>query len=662
MPELVEQIAHIKINFWVYAALAASVSARYWYKSVVGVGDHLSRTATSNLSQWLSGETEAAWTQRFCGLFDCIFGDQHLSVKCFLRSAIASLVTVSLLYVVIVEIFGLMDNRALGELSWLQAILFGAAINVIPDYFSLLQTRWVLSKFNEVSTAPRQIILIVLDLSLSALIITSSINLFRIINGESVLNAVELLALFSIYSIFFYSTFFTSIWAWGYAVSTLIQRSFSKTGLKYILDIENNPAKQMALISSAIVFIAILIIALVMKKDDVTRVSKFDNFLCSVIDNKTCVHLARTSSDNKNIVSIMDDMCAGKKEGRCFDITIDTFNRDYERALSFLSNNCEYGDSLSCTYAGLIHSEAQNNSETQQAYDPVKGAYYFQKACDGDEYTGCALLGSLYLHGSIGPGVAQDKVRATSFSLKACDGGVAYACGNLAFMYTESDEAKAANLLSKACAGTSLGFNEVNGPYCNLLGTFYETGRGVDKDFSKAVSYHRIACNKFGAYGCTDLGLSYQMGRGVKRDIFQAVQFFRKACDGGRPEGCFQLGLSYDEGLGISKDIGAAVSRYRQACDGGWKMACHMLGKIHSDGRGVAQNLGEAASYYMKACDAGDAYGCHNIGAFNFAGIGVEQDINNAKQLFVKACEMGSSRSCGDEARSQTLTPQFNLR
>ena len=101
-------------TYWAFAfALAgAFYAAVQWFGKY-----HLSQESKDTLTLWLWGEYESTWSHHFCNLFDAVFGARHLSLKCFLRSSLASVVAVLLLYVLFAEILGVMGGRALGDLS-----------------------------------------------------------------------------------------------------------------------------------------------------------------------------------------------------------------------------------------------------------------------------------------------------------------------------------------------------------------------------------------------------------------------------------------------------------------------------------------------------------------------------------------------------------------
>ena len=167
------------------------------------------------LSLWLMGALdETSWSKSFIGLFDAVFGHRHLSLKCFLRSALASLIAV----VVIWLVMGSTDSiglRLQAELDLGTLLVLGLVINVAADYVSLLETRFLLGHMPRHALA--QVGMLVLDLLISAAIIWLAIFAFlnSPLHAGDIESFAEILGVFSVFSVFFYSTFLTSLWTWG---------------------------------------------------------------------------------------------------------------------------------------------------------------------------------------------------------------------------------------------------------------------------------------------------------------------------------------------------------------------------------------------------------------------------------------------------------------
>lgn len=96
----------------------------------------------------------------FNDLFDRIYGKKHLSLKCFFRSALSSILSASFFYFIVMVFFPIQSSGKLGlgpfqflsSASWttfLKAdymVFSYIFINIIIDYISLIETRFFLKK------------------------------------------------------------------------------------------------------------------------------------------------------------------------------------------------------------------------------------------------------------------------------------------------------------------------------------------------------------------------------------------------------------------------------------------------------------------------------------------------------------------------------------
>ncbi|WP_411998389.1 tetratricopeptide repeat protein, partial [Helicobacter pylori] len=68
-----------------------------------------------------------------------------------------------------------------------------------------------------------------------------------------------------------------------------------------------------------------------------------------------------------------------------------------------------------------------------------------------------------------------------------------------------------------------------NGMGCSLLGALYGSGKGVEKNLTKAAYFYSKACDLNNSGGCGSLGLLYEYGQGVEKDLTKAAYFYSKA-------------------------------------------------------------------------------------------------------------------------------------
>ena len=88
--------------------------------------------------------------------------------------------------------------------------------------------------------------------------------------------------------------------------------------------------------------------------------------------------------------------------------------------------------------------------------------------------------------------------------------------------------------------------------------TFAETSNPSVKSLQKA-------CDGGDAAGCTQLGFLYLEGKGVKKDYLKAVKLYQKGCDGGNAVGCMLLGFMYEKDKGVKQNDLRALKYYKKA-------------------------------------------------------------------------------------------------
>jgi uncharacterized protein len=80
------------------------------------------------------------------------------------------------------------------------------------------------------------------------------------------------------------------------------------------------------------------------------------------------------------------------------------------------------------------------------------------------------------------------------------------------------------------------------------LGSFYNEGRGVQRDTKRAESLVRRACDAQDGSGCCELGNYYRTGTVVEQNVDEAFRLYSLACDLNDPLGCGNLGVMSDTG------------------------------------------------------------------------------------------------------------------
>lgn len=485
-------------SYWTFAFVCASTvaGAFFFYENVI-----LPPSTKDSLALWLMGAQKSTWAKQFGGFFDGVFGEKHFSLRRVVTSVLFSVVSVLLLYVLFTHILGITAVRVDDGMAVKDVLVLGLVINIFPDYLSLIETRWLLKRFESVRTVWGQVAVLTFDLVFSGLIIWAAINAVRLINGDAYLSPFEMMLAFSMYAVFFYSTFATSAWAWLYWASTGMVRFFSGKTSSTFLNVEHKPLTQVGFIAGVLVFAVFSFKALIPDSADTSPVTSLDRFICSYLSPELCKHVVRLSHQDR-------------------------------KDLAIISRACDGGGIDSCHAAAVRHFQG----------DKAKAAALWQKACNGGDMLGCANLGFLYRHGE---GVAQDAAKAAQLYTQACDGGNMGGCFNLGFLYQDGqgmarDAAQAARLYRQACDG-----GDMKG--CANLGVLYRNGLGGTRDAAQAAKLFGKACDGGNMPGCVNQGLLYAIGQGVPRNVAKATRLLRQACDGGFEPACKGLkALSHD--------------------------------------------------------------------------------------------------------------------
>jgi hypothetical protein len=114
-----------------------------------GVESVLTDDTKLEIAVWLLGvkvgQNVEPWPETFARVFDRVFGAKHLSWRCFLRSGLASY-TCFLLSLIIMDVTGreIFAFQLFNIRSRFLVFLAPLFVTVVPDYLSLLETRFLL--------------------------------------------------------------------------------------------------------------------------------------------------------------------------------------------------------------------------------------------------------------------------------------------------------------------------------------------------------------------------------------------------------------------------------------------------------------------------------------------------------------------------------------
>ena len=262
-------------------------------------GDLLKKESREKLSRSIKGldlPKRANWPEMFAELFDGVFGEKHLSFRCFFRSSIASLFSLVVVGMILegvtrgkAEVFGLIPvySGLVGPIVAIVFVVLIVLINTIPDYLSLYETRMMLNWLRRSASWRRVVFFLFLDVLLtSAIFAVIGVVSVSAVGGLWVLLLDYPASIYISYvleniyvyvfgtashgpmwsptgylAVFFYTTFFTSVWVWLYGLSTVTMRLLGKTrsGLHFFrrhFDLDEYPLRAMGFV--VVIFITVV--------------------------------------------------------------------------------------------------------------------------------------------------------------------------------------------------------------------------------------------------------------------------------------------------------------------------------------------------------------------------------------------------------------------
>jgi formylglycine-generating enzyme required for sulfatase activity len=238
--------------------------------------DGVSKQLKEDLSLWLLcvesdkvGQSIQRWPTHFAALFDRIFGDRHLSWRCFFRSCMASVLAVVLCTLIFAQVapgVWAAFSPGLGLLERFTSIgVLALLLNLLPDYISLLETRFIIRNLQTARSFLSQVAWLLADFMVTFCIFTLAfvaiffvwlgdllgdkdiIDTLRLATGAGVLDASV-----PVYgrplAIFLWTTFLTSVWVWLYFFAQFLMRLTepirkSIDFLQYALPVDERPLR-----------------------------------------------------------------------------------------------------------------------------------------------------------------------------------------------------------------------------------------------------------------------------------------------------------------------------------------------------------------------------------------------------------------------------------
>lgn len=190
-----------------------------------------------------------------------------------------------------------------------------------------------------------------------------------------------------------------------------------------------------------------------------------------------------------------------------------------------------------------------------------------------------------------------------------------------------------------------------------LIGYLYEHGKGLPRDYTKAIENYRVSALHGYAPAENNIGSLYERGLGVRKDLPLAFQWYRAAALHGNPAGQLNLGNFYYFGYAVHVDFVEALKWYRAAADQGLAKAQDYLAYSYLKGVGVPVDNALAAHWARLAADQGHARAQALLGYLYETGKGLPLDYVSAYTWYSRAVAAGDDSSAKHlKAVSQIMT------
>ena len=174
------------------------------------------------------------------------------------------------------------------------------------------------------------------------------------------------------------------------------------------------------------------------------------------------------------------------------------------------------------------------------------------------------------------------------------------------------------------------------------LGSAYLKGKGLNRNYSKAMAWFQKAAAKGNAKAMVGIASLYGEGLGVARNFGRAMEWLRRAAAKGDAGAEYDIGLPYNRGDGVARDYRRALKWWHMSASKGSSAAMAAIGSLYALGHGEPRNYVKAMEWFRRAAAKGNAVAMVSIGGLYAEGHGVEKSYTKAVIWFRKGAKSGS--------------------
>ena len=295
-----------------------------------------------------------------------------------------------------------------------------------------------------------------------------------------------------------------------------------------------------------------------------------------------------------------------------------------------------------CRYASFLSRENPFYEENQE-----KALKILNSIKDKENMEYLRAMGDIYSKGC--DTIKTNIYKAFEYYSKAFEHGYSYCAFIIADKFyngkgIKKDLYKSAEWYEKGVA--------VGQTYCMLgLGLLFVNAPETNKDLyrpNEGINYIKKAVNHGNSDAMALLGYYYMSGNGVEKNNEKAFKYFKKSFDLGCSVGGFRLGFAYCEGIGCKKNITLGIKAWEKSADLGFGDSANNLYVMYHTGQyGIAKNNTKARYYLKRAVKLGDANACMNMGVNYYYGKDLfKKNLTEAYFYVKKAADLGHKKAC----------------
>jgi uncharacterized protein len=251
-------------------------------------------------------------------------------------------------------------------------------------------------------------------------------------------------------------------------------------------------------------------------------------------------------------------------------------NQDDQKGLELLNQAADLGNAGALDTLGSLLLQGGKVGTIEVKADPKAAIEKFTKLAEQNSPVGLRKMGGVYESGIAG--VEKSFPKALESYSRAAQANDSLAQFRLATMYDTGVDLDPKDdkieLPANAAAALNLfrAASQNNLPIASYyVGLYYELGRTVDKDLTKAFTYFQQAAQAGVPAGMQKVGVYYLNGAGTLKDPIAASGWFARAASAGLPDGHLSYGIITEQGLAPQSDKGspffAAADSYLAAAD-----------------------------------------------------------------------------------------------